>query len=533
MRVRRYAILVSTGVLLAGCGLGPYGAEPPGSDGGDGGSTAHVAVQLPLQRTAEALSKVSYKSTHEIPDPGEYIVDLATGEVEGWVLRGEPSDLVRFSENRRWVSAEIDGVVYWVDRESGQGFSWKSTELKVVGEGPRQLLLMGVQEDAGPRSFYVVDHDFQVQYTFSLDLGDLQISQVAFSPAGKHLAIAAVQWLGEGGTVLRVYVVDLGSGSSRELSHPTIGKATIADLWIGASGELVVQYTGTEFDERTGTSSESSVVRRYSWEGELLNEYAVLGRGVSVSQDGRLLVSSQDLDGLASAAVLTDLATGEPVLRVVNAWPIRMAADSATLVVRGGPLGGYYLLTPSGELRLLPYKYEGFMPLYAELLPSPDDPQRLLFGLNVIDPNGNLVQRVDVQDRDEWLVWDSTWGADGREVYVKIEKRIGKGNETSSVPLPIQVQKPPFADPYLLEVQDPEGECVNLREANRRDSPVICCLPNGTRLAVADLWQAPEKVSRPILPGEESHDDIWLWARTEQGEVGWVNLSTGSVTWAQ
>lgn len=85
----------------------------------------------------------------------------------------------------------------------------------------------------------------------------------------------------------------------------------------------------------------------------------------------------------------------------------------------------------------------------------------------------------------------------------------------------------------LLEVQDPEGECVNLREANRRDSPVIRCLPNGTRLAVADLWQAPEKVSRPILPGEESHDDIWLWARTEQGEVGCVNLNTGSVTWAQ
>jgi len=528
-------MLLPAVVLLTGCGLLSPGAQPDGS-GGEGGGPA--LSELPVQRTTEALQKVNYKSAQQIPGPGEYIVDLATGEVESWVLWGEPSNLIRFSDDYRWVVAETDDQVYWINRESGEGFSWSKSDLKLVGGGPSQLLLAEGQADAGPRDFYVVNYDFEVQHTFSLDLEDRTVSQVEFSPDGEDVAIAAVRQPTLETVDLKVVLVDLGSGTVREISgySQAEGQVVHVGLWDGPRGDLMVEYIVQEID-RAGLTTERSVVRRYSWEGELLGEFAVLGRVSSLSKDRSLIVSTQDLDRLANAAVLIDLATGEPLLRVVNAWPGKMTADSTALVVRGGPQGGYHLVTVDGQLRSLPpgYGFEGSMPLYGGVRPSPDDPQRLLFGLNVTDLDGEVIQRVDVPDRDDWLIWDAAWGADGGEVFVRIVERVGKGNLSSDMPLPIQVQKPPFSDPYLLEVRDPQGECVNLREANRRDSPVIRCLPNGTKLAVADLFEAPEKMNRATLYEDGFYGDphIWLWARTDQGEVGWVSFTTGSVTWAQ
>lgn len=106
---------------------------------------------------------------------------------------------------------------------------------------------------------------------------------------------------------------------------------------------------------------------------------------------------------------------------------------------------------------------------------------------------------------------------------------MGKdGDYGYEFPLAIHVQKPPFPDPYLLQVQDSKGECLNLRESFSRTSRVIRCLPTGTKLAVADLFQAPIKMNGALYHNDEQ---LWLWARTEQGETGWVSLSAGSVTW--
>ena len=57
---------------------------------------------------------------------------------------------------------------------------------------------------------------------------------------------------------------------------------------------------------------------------------------------------------------------------------------------------------------------------------------------------------------------------------------------------------------------------------------MIRCLPTGTGLAVGDLWQAPEKLNQGTYYNDGR---VWLWARTEQGETGWVALDTGRVTW--
>ena len=164
----------------------------------------------------------------------------------------------------------------------------------------------------------------------------------------------------------------------------------------------------------------------------------------------------------------------------------------------------------------------------ARVQPAPGDAHRLLVGLAVVDETGKVLQRIDLPNREDWLIRGANWGAGDNEVVISISPPTGKGNIGFDLPLAPAVQKPPFAEPYLLTVRDPKGECLNLRESYTRESRVIRCLPTGTGLAVGDLWQAPEKLNQGTYYNDGR---LWLWARTEQGETGWVALDTGSVTW--
>lgn len=62
--------------------------------------------------------------------------------------------------------------VYWADRESRRLFAWNRRDLQLVRYGSGLFLLAKPQSGAGARTFYIADAAFQVQRTFTLDLGN-------------------------------------------------------------------------------------------------------------------------------------------------------------------------------------------------------------------------------------------------------------------------------------------------------------------------------------------------------------------------
>ncbi|HLN65244.1 MAG TPA: hypothetical protein VK464_27295, partial [Symbiobacteriaceae bacterium] len=304
------------------------------------------------------------------------------------------------------------------------------------------------------------------------------------------------------------------------------GRLVGAELLGPAGSELLVSFV-VQTVEPTGMTQEQSILRRYSWHGELLGEFAVAGRASRLSPDGRLLVAGQDLQHLTRGVLVTDVATGQPLFRVAGVGSAGWMAGGAGLVLQGED-GFEYVVSTAGALSPAPRTPPGGQLVFdGSLAPAPGDAHRFLVGLAVVNESGTVLQRIDLPTDKEWLIRDTAWGAGDDEVVIMISPPVGKGHIGFDFPLAPVVQRLPFPEPYLLTVQDPGGECVNLRESHVRESRVIRCLPTGTGLAVGDLQQLPEKVGATYF--DDGH--LWLWARTEQGETGWVALDTGSVGW--
>lgn len=147
----------------------------------------------------------------------------------------------------------------------------------------------------------------------------------------------------------------------------------------------------------------------------------------------------------------------------------------------------------------------------------------------VIDADGHIVREVKLAKQPNWLIWSLGWGRSSKEVSFAITPPLGKDFGDRQIWLTPSLQKPPFPEKYLLMVADPKGECLNLRESVTVSSRVLRCLPDGTKLAAGNLAEAPIKLNEPTYSNDGK---LWMWVQTEQGEQGWVAVSTGSVTWA-
>ncbi len=497
----------------------PLSGDPAGS-GPNGGVTSDAPPEpreFPVSPAPDVLQRQIYHSTREIPGPGLYLVDLTTGEVEAW--QSEKQTYVDLSDDRRWVVTQGESQVYWANRETGKTYTWNPQELRLLASDANRFLFTEVRTGR----FYVTDESFQVVQRFTLDM---PVGKAQFAPGGGSIALTSGAWPTDG----KLYLVDTETGASRDLGPPPTaanGQLAGVELLGPITDELMVSYV-IGVVEPSGLTRESSIIRRYSWNGEVLGEFTAAGRAAHISPDRRLLASAQNLYHLDEAAVVTDLSTGQPLFRVTGTAPAAWMADSRGLVLESRLLTPY-LVSLDGDLRDGPTPPRSTHFIFLDRLrPSPDEPGQFLYGLAVMNESGQVLQRVDLPDGDGWLIRDPDWGADGREVVIRITPPSGKGLLGFEAPLHPAVQKPPFPDPYLLLVQDPQGECLNLRESYSRSSRVIRCLPTGTRLAVADLFQAPVKLNEAFYYDD---DQFWLWARTEQGETGWVSLSTGSVVW--
>ncbi|HYG60209.1 MAG TPA: SH3 domain-containing protein [Symbiobacteriaceae bacterium] len=519
--MRATACFVLVAVLLAGCT--PGGADKPPAP-------APAPVTEPVTEPAPVVSvtRVDLPRGEAIDKPGLYYLDVATGKVEGWRTDAEAVNLIPVNDFGYFMVGAKEKA-WLINRETGATHAWDPAQHRLVAAAHGRFLFEEHREGRSQGRFVVRDGSFAQVGSFALPDLAAKYAAAAFSPDGKTVVIGST-W--EKPEPFRLVDVSTGKATMLDPLPAVTAGQLVGVLLPGQSGpDLLIEHV-IAHTEKTGMAREESMIRRYSWAGKLLAEFSLEGRAGVVSPDGRYMHWTQDLDGFTRAVVLQDLASGRALFRVASADLAHWMGGSAGLMLETSQ--GLRLVSMQGDLRPGPQfpPEEGWVTL-AGVLPSPAEGDRFLHGPVVFDTGGRVVQQVLLAPGESpyWVVNQFAWAPDGREVRFIVSPPVGKGNLGDLFAgLPPQVQKPPFADPFLLEVQDPAGECLNLREQYSTSSRVIRCLPNGTRLAAGDLWEAPVKLNAPYWQEEGR---LWLWVRTDKGEQGWVAFLEGSITWVQ
>ena len=233
---------------------------------------------------------------------------------------------------------------------------------------------------------------------------------------------------------------------------------------------------------------------------------------VDLSPDGRLVAAAilgkagggDPIYGNAPvlAIAVRELETGADIIRIAGAtmarddfWRLEnlWLADGSGLVV--GVSGSDRLVTLDGR----------WGPVLG--MPSPDNPDRFASGTMVTDGSGRPLASAHFIRRRTFLgnTWTrADWGSGSDELLVRLSVSYD-GYLTDRPPISPVIELPPFDDRLLVEVVV-EG-CLNLREEPSRDAPVTACLPDGTR-AETDAY------------------GWWLdWMRllTDGGATGWAH----------
>lgn len=219
MRPRSWISLLLTAVLAAGCAGGSGRLAPADGPGPSGGSAAAegtvpgggraagpageaaatapagraIPVEwpgFPVERVDDAVEHVVYESTLEIPGPGYYVVDLASGRAETWLLRGRAAadTYYQMSEDRRWIEIFGDERVFRVNRESGDTFAWRPTELSLRAAAPDRFL-------AG---LSVVDGAGNVLHRIDLPEGDWLVTNPEWGASGQEVILRIYPRMGKG-----------------------------------------------------------------------------------------------------------------------------------------------------------------------------------------------------------------------------------------------------------------------------------------------------------------------------------------------
>lgn len=432
------------------------------------------------------------------------------------------------SDDHRWVRTQSGNEAYLLDRTRGTQYRWDDRSLRLVTASTDLLLVQGAKDGAGDGRFAILNDSLKPVSSFALPLQADATAQAVFAPDGKTVAVRPSF---DPPPKARLYVVEVATGKVKELGAPpklttgTVGSVGFATP--AAPADLVASYV-VMLPENSGILRTETIVRRFSWQGDLTAEFTVPGYAGNLSPDGRLIISGLELDQLATAAAAHDLTTGKPSWRV-------MGAHGADWLAGGGLLitdyqGAAWLMSPAGELKPGPTAppLHGYF-TYPGLHPAPHDPQLFATGAAVFDAAGKLRQAARLT-AENWLIGGTAWSSSGKELRFTVNPPTGKDfGDGYGLPLPPKVQRPPLADQYVLQVQAPAGDCLNLRASYSTGSKVIRCLPGGTKLAAADLSLAPVKLNQAWWSED---NQLWLWVHTEQGENGWVAMSTGRITWA-
>jgi hypothetical protein len=462
-------------------------------------------------------------------DLGLYFMDVATGTAEGWLLpagsNNWPAYVLTASEDERWLMATDQEQGYLVRRSDGAAFHFDPRGL-ILTVGPGAFLARPRNWTAGDGSkCALLDEQMKLISTFSLHDGCSGDDQALFSPDGKFVAI-----MGPAGRPA-VSLVTVATGAVKELGPLSIpaglrlyGRRLAA---LAGADELLAELQLSPGGE---WPPQKSIVRRYTWQGELRAEKEIPGSDVRPSPDGKLFTYSQNLGPLGQAVVVQEWDADKPRFRITGGlWPAWLAG-SREMAFHSSE--GYKLASTAGEMLAGPPTASGaiFNP-FVRLSPAPDDAELFLTNsgystsLSVIDRAGRT-RRVVSLPGDQLRLGAEGWGPSASGFHFTVYVLGGKGYEGEVWNyIPPKIQRPPFADKLPLQVEDPKGECLNLRAEPAVDGKVMRCLPVGTRLDLAQSVRLDQLMY---------WKDPWVWVQvdTEKGETGWVAVNARSVGYA-
>ena len=482
--------------------------------------------------TAEALAAAGlthgrYAPGESVPwDPGVFLLDVATGAVEGWVR-----SLARLAEDEReeaWRAREgisvfpSDRFVSWAsflhDRHTGRTHTWGDNGLQLEGwwgYGRGERLLFG---GAGTGAV-IIDGDLEAVAELSIPLGERFTA-----PTGNYILVRECVGCEPGD---RFHLVNLQNESSVEVHTWVLPWKTVRHL---KTGEIPYRIDLLQklvaFVAEVGPNT--CRVARYGLDGSLLSdrtisclsrEYFGLPR---ISPDGKMIFATTSMALIDDTIVsIFDATTGMEILRVKSLEPISVTrlwvgdealgtwlADSSGVMV--GTHAGPRIVTIDGAWTQAP----GW--------PSSHDPD-LFFALDpprAMNEAGDVLSALSFGDTSApvpdpgylaILVLEASvdWSAIGDALRVRTTFFHTQEGLHLHPPLPLApvIERPPFEDRLLVEVvADP---CLNLRERPSLNAPILACLPEGAVAGTDDFVISPQP---------------WMRLRTDDGLIGWASV---------
>ncbi len=463
---------------------------------------------------AAGLRHVRYTAGEEVPwEAGLLLLDVATGEVEGWVVSegdsvdeegtavGTVSGGIRLSPGNRFLLLP-GGALH--DRMTGRTFegveviarSSYPNDLVGWGSGPDERLIL---RSSARQAYVVVD-------------GDMQATAL--------LADAALDLLPDsGGRYL--FAHDRSELQLFDLMHASGGALTPSFTWPldwvtwstlkGFDSAWVVPFHGG-IAVINAIDAGTCRIALYRVDGRPPADHRYpcwqdYGPPIDISPDGRFVAiarsgipSDYDILPQVTGISVFDAASGEELLRIKGGGqPGRDSrldgswlADSSGIVV--GTSRGVRLVTLAGQWGSAPG------------LPAPDHP-------------GVFVEETTVRNREGRVLATLDFGPPGREIRGLRSTRVGWGSTSQELRVTTgifyesgfrrglhtgaAIERPPFDDRLLVEVV--VDTCLNLREEPSLDAPVLTCLPEG---AVVET---------------EEYQPGWMHIRTDDGIEGWAS----------
>ncbi len=456
------------------------------------------ALPVPLP---EGMRPVELASGQAIQEPGLYYMDVATGRLEGWPFPASDTldtqmGWAETAPDHQWGIFQMEKVGYLVRRTDGATFRFDAERFWVMPGPGRFLLAPRAWGEGQIPTYAILDHELKLLSTFSLP-GARGHERFLFSPDGNQLA-AALPAKG-------LARIDVATGQAIPVTSAR-----------GDGGQLSHHPDG--FLLHTYATDQPRRLQWFDWEGRLQGEREG-DLDLAFSPDGRLIASVQSMGDYGPAVVVQEVGSEKPLFRVAGATDPRWVANGTELIV--STRMGWQVVSTSGEMQPAPQAGEPEWHIFDWYLPAPENPDLFLTDTRVVDRTGRIVQATQLADGIPADVAGAGWGPTATEVHIVAAFRGGKGWEIGPAEefLP-GVQRPPFPEEYPLQVQDHQGQCLNLREEASKGARIIRCLPTGTRLAMT---------SSEIAFADEL---AWLTVETPAGETGWVAISTGSIAHA-
>lgn len=456
-------------------------------------------------------------------------MDTETGAVEGYrVSEGRSEHHIIFysaSPDGRWVYAERYRIL--LDRRTGRSWRWAGsrnadgtcTDLDFVA-GSRNRLLLARSHCSPDGQHIVVDEELQEVARFPITRYE---TSAFFSPDGRKIALVTEAKM--------VHLLDVETGQDTIL-----GDALAIESIVNGNQILAItQYHyGSEGYQREG--------RRYTWDGE---ELPWDQRWLDISPDGRHatwqegnLVQGDGIGGTGPTfVIIADVETGETILRVRSAsWYYGDSLSGSRWLSSGDGLvvqvrNGYAIarVRPEPEsVHLLSRSFGSYAGWGSGLLPAPSGEDRLF--------SSGRTAIYDAQEKRwlgartyavGWPLHYGPWGTSDQEIRYVTGPLLGRGGSAPLLLGSPRIEYPPFDDVFAFRVFR-TGSCLHLREEPDTDAPVKDCLPDGTRIVLAEPDEPMDEDYRfesRMVRASNYHDDVriyWVYVRTFSGMEGWV-----------